>query len=175
MYLFIPFLLFLISCQKAYGKETSQYQDTTDQCSFQFEEFHSPLEAKSKNFKTINTEKRDDAQKTVQQSAVLSSGEYLHFSGGGCAHFAFSFTYSKLQINKKLNALQFIHLSISLLKKTAADKSIKNILTEALTKAKRQKFSSTNDELLLSCGDAVCKMSFSNAHKLVTLSYDFAL
>lgn len=174
-YIFLVFITIFISYNSVQAKTNQELSKDSDACSMNFQDFHSPLDMRAKGFKHIENEKRNETQKTVTQTAVLSSGEQLDFSGGGCAHIAYVFTYTNLKSAKKLNPKSTVDLSIKLLKKTPSKEPIKETLLDALKKVKNTPLNIIDNDITIPCGDANCKVSLPNGNKTLVLSYDFAL
>lgn len=110
----------------------------------------------------------------MSQAAHFRTGEKVEFTGGGCAHFVFSFTYSKL--NLKSNKIEkYFQKAVELLKQTPVTDTNKNILINALKESQKKKIVKRSDgSYNLSCRDANCSLDLSGKD-LLRISYDFAL
>lgn len=150
-------------------------QDPPDEgCSFNFSKFKSPLDSKSKKLKNIEGEKKYTTEKILSQVAYLKTGEKVVFTGGGCAHFAYSFTYSKLKFESNRPEVYF-QKAIELLGKTPVTNESKNILIAALKETQKTKIQENPERnYKLVCGDSNCSLN-SNGKDSLQISYDFAL
>ncbi|MBC7427934.1 MAG: hypothetical protein H7336_04925 [Bacteriovorax sp.] len=143
-------------------------------CSFNFKDFHSMLEAKSKKYKSVKPESKDEISKTVTQQAKLKTGEDVLFVGGGCAHFSYSFNFSKVKFktNKVQEQFKKAH---DLLLYIDIQKGKKDILVTSLETAMKKPIQKSKTDLYdLKCGDALCNLDLSSKNSL-KISYSFAL
>lgn len=169
------FLFGLLVTLGACSSTDSKNESTkSEDCTMNFTEFNSPLDSTSKGFKRIEAENRNEAGKVLIQKAILRSGEQLDFSGGGCTHTTYSFTYSDLN-DKAPEVNQQVDLALKLLKKTPSNHNVKAILMAALINAKKQPLKAdAKDNVKLPCGDATCVLTSDGITEL-RISYDFAL
>ncbi|MBC7713401.1 MAG: hypothetical protein H7177_08680 [Rhizobacter sp.] len=143
-------------------------------CSFNFKDFHSLLVQKSKKFKVLKPENKDDISKTVTQQAKLRTGEDLIFVGGGCAHISYSFTYSKIKFKTKTVQEQF-QKARDLLAKSDIQKGYFEVLMTAIDQALKKPIQKSKTDVYdLKCGDAMCSLDLSSKNSL-KLNYSFAL
>ncbi len=146
----------------------------TDGCSFNFSEFHSLLEQKSKKFKNMKPESKDEISKTLTQEATLRTGEKILFVGGGCAHMGYAFVYSKVKVKGKKTQDQFkkardllIYTDIRQGYKDSMLKGLEAVLKNPIKKSK-------TDVYDLPCGDALCTLDLSQKNSM-KIGYSFAL
>ena len=146
----------------------------SEDCSFNFKDFHSIIDNKSKKFKSIKPETKDEISKTVTQKAKLKSGEDVLFIGGGCAHFSYSFNYSNLRIkSKKIQDL--FKKAYDLLVSTEVVKNYTNPLISSLDKALKAPIKKSKTEVYdLPCGDAMCSLDLSSKTS-IKINYSFIL
>lgn len=145
-----------------------------DECSFNFKDFHSLLDQKSKKYKNLKPETKDEISKTVTQEARLRTGEKLLFLGGGCAHVSYAFIFSNVKFKTKKVQEQF-KKTHDLLKGLDVAPGYTDVLIKALADAmKRPIKRSTHDVYDLACGDAICNLDLSQKNSM-KISYSFAL
>jgi hypothetical protein len=142
-------------------------------CSLDFAQLKSPLDASSKDFKNVQPEKRDPEKRVVSQAANLKSGERVEFSGGGCAHLAYTFTFSNVKgVNK--DPARNLRLALNLLEKTPAEPAKKDALVKALKEAlKKEMNANGGSSVALPCGDASCDLEAQG--KTLAITYSLAL
>jgi Fe-S cluster assembly iron-binding protein IscA len=161
----IILLVFILSVQVSSAK---------DKCTFDFKEFHSLLNNKSKKFKSMKLEIKDETSKTITQQAKLKSGVNILFIGGGCNHFSYSFNYSKIKVKGKKIQDQF-KKAHDLLVSTDVEKKYSNVLIEALDKMIKAPIKKSKTMVYdLSCGDALCSLDLSSNNS-IKISYSLAL
>ncbi len=145
-----------------------------DECAFNFKDFHSLLEQKSKKYKGLKPETKDEISKTVTQETRLKSGEKLLFIGGGCAHFSYAFIFSNVKFKTKKVQEQFKRTH-DLLKNLDVKPGHTDILIKALADAMNKPIKkSPHDVYDLACGDAICNLDLSQKNSM-KISYSFGL
>lgn len=94
---------------------------------------------------------------------------------GGCAHYAYSFTFEDFGKADLLSADNILKLSEKMLKETPVTSS-ENLdrFLRSIKEAQSAKTKMNNQVLPLPCGDAFCEINLSEKSKL-KISYDFAL
>ena len=145
-----------------------------EDCSFNFKDFHSILDQKSKKYKKMKPETKDEISKTVTQETRLKSGEKLLFIGGGCAHFNFAFIFSNIKFKtpKVQEKFQKAH---DLLKNLDVKPGHTEVLITALNEAMKKPIKKTKHEVYdLACGDGICNLDLSQKNSM-KISYSFAL
>lgn len=142
-------------------------------CTLDFAQFKSPLDASSKDLKKVQPEKRDSEKRVVSQAAHLKTGERVEFTGGGCAHIAYTFTFSNVKgVNK--DPARNLRLALSLLEKTPAEPAKKDALVNALKEAlKKEMNANGGSSVALPCGDASCDLEAQG--NTLAITYSFAL
>ena len=147
-----------------------------DDCQFNFEGFQSPLDAQHYTVKKSSKVVRDDSKKTLRQDLTLDNGVKIEFQGGGCAHMAYSFSYSGFkQRPGNLNELLYLALSLMVETPTVQTDSLKETWLRNLTFSNRDKIVETSKGLFtVPCGAARCNLD-STARGKISVSYDFAL
>jgi hypothetical protein len=164
--------LLLAACASTPSKpEAPKPTPPDDGCSFNFPEMQSGLGQDAKKFAALSPVERDEGKKVLRQSAKLLSGEKVEFAGGGCAHFAYSFTYSG--IRRGPNSLK---TALGLLQKTPLNSDrmdYAKVLIDALREAEKNPRKS-GSSWILPCGDARCALE-NLGHGRLRVSYDFAL
>lgn len=143
-------------------------------CSLDFAQFKSPLDSGSKEFKSVQPEKRDQEKRVVTQAATLKSGERVEFTGGGCAHIGYTFTFSNVKgVNK--DPARNLRLALALLEKTPAEPAKKDPLVNALKEALKKELNANGgSSVALPCGDASCDLEVQGKGALA-ITYSFAL
>ena len=149
-----------------------------DQCSFDFPNAKSALDAKSKEFISITKVVKNNKDKVLTHKAVLKSGKVkLTFTTGGCAHYGYSFTYTNLKQNG-FTADQAFKRVIELLKATPTTvegQALTKTLIEALELAAMNKIlRPPNETYGVPCGDAECELD-AKVKGTLKASYSFAL
>lgn len=143
----------------------------TPGCVFNFKEYESPLDNKTKAYKTLDVEKKDEARKILTQTAVLKTGEKLEFTGGGCAHHNFTYTYTNLRFKSGKDFDRAIGLLEKSPDKEGNSKLLIGALQDAMRKEVKKKPEGTYE---LPCGDATCILDVAQKDRL-QISYDFPL
>lgn len=145
-----------------------------EECSFNFKEFHSLLDQKSKKYKAIKPETKDDISKTITQEARLKTGEKVLFIGGGCAHFNYSFIFSNVKYKTK-KVQDHFKLAHDLLKNLDVAPGYTNVLVEAIAHSLKNPIKKNQHHIYdLACKDAICNLDLSRKNSM-KISYSFAL
>lgn len=144
-------------------------------CTVNFADFKAPLDVNSKLYRSAEQEVRDETERVVTQRAILKSGEEVLFKGGGCAHIAYSFTYTKLKPKKK-DTRSMVKLASTLISKTPmTDTEKARPLGEALKAAlKKNAKEIVEGQYELDCGNANCSLDYRESEKII-LTYDLAI
>lgn len=143
-------------------------------CTFNFADYKAPLDINSKLYRSAEVEVRNETERVVTQRAVFKTGEEVLFTGGGCAHLSYAFTYSGLKLSKK-DAKTVMSVAMNLLAKTPVTDGRKNPLLKALKDTHRKDAKEiVAGQYELNCGDANCSVDSREAG-VIQLKYDFAL
>lgn len=161
--------------------EASQAQpqaQQSDQCTYDFSNAKSALDAKSKDFSSIKKTTKSTKEKILTQKAILKKDRVkVEFTTGGCAHYGFSFTYTNLG-QAKFTADQAFYRIIELLKATPITvdgQFLTQPLIQNLESAARNKvFRPPNSSYDIPCDDAQCTLDASVKGQL-KVSYSFLL
>jgi hypothetical protein len=140
-------------------------------CVFNFKAYVSPLDNKTKAYKTLDVEKKDDTRKILTQIAILKTGEKLEFTGGGCAHHSFTYTYTNLRFKSGKDFDRAIGLLQNSPDNEGNSKLLIGALQDAMRKDVKKKPEGTYE---LPCGDATCILDVAQKDRL-QISYDFPL
>lgn len=146
-----------------------------DECAFNFKDFHSLLDQKSKKYKGLKPETKDEVSKTITQEARLrKTGEKVLFIGGGCAHVNYAFIFSNVKFKTKKVEEQF-KKTHDLLKNLDVKPGYTDVLVTALANAMKKPIKkSPHDVYDLACGDAICNLDLSQKNSM-KISYSFDL
>ncbi len=143
-------------------------------CTMNFADFKAPLDVNSKNFRSAEIQQRDEVAKMVSQKAVLKSGVEVAFAGGGCAHVAYSFTYSKVK-EKHTQIAATVQRTLKLLNQTAVTDDKKTPLIEALQKALKVNAKEIVErQFELDCKPANCNLD-AREEGQIKIDYQLAL
>lgn len=94
---------------------------------------------------------------------------------GGCAHYAYSFTYEDFAKTDLTESDNVLKLAEKMLKATpVTDSGNSERFLRSILEAQKSKAKMENKILALPCGDAFCEINHSEKGKL-KISYDFAL
>src|SRR5688572_13613820 len=114
-------------------------------------------------------------ERTLTETATLDDGTKVTYTVGGCAHFAFSYTFENMPGGMPSSGDPIALLLELFATLPFRDNFDADILVNAL-KEKQDSGNAAFDETGktdLPCGDAVCVLTLK--HAAVTVSYDFAL
>lgn len=114
----------------------------------------------------------------LTESLLLADGVKVTYRVGGCAHYAYSFTYENMQPPPAMEKKALLDASVSLLQKTPIMKTVNavnvKVLLQALERARASGEQLEKGVLTLPCGDANCTVDVSAPGKL-TIEQDFPL
>ncbi len=154
----------------------STFAQADDGCIFNFDGFRSPLDGQHYTVKRASPVVRDEVKKVLRQDVTLDNGVKVEFSGGGCAHVGYSFTYSGFnQKPKNLDELVYLSLSLMVETPTVQTDHLKDGWMRNLTISRRSKIVESSKGVYdVPCGDANCSLDTSVRGK-ISVTYDFAL
>lgn len=149
-----------------------------DNCSYDFANAKSALDAKSKVYASVKKAVKNAKQKILTQKAVFKKNKAtVEFTTGGCAHYGYSFTYARLG-QAEFTSDQAFAKAIEMLKATATTvegQALTKTLIENLQQAAMNKiFRPPNENYDAPCGDAQCSLDASTKGQL-KVSYSFTL
>lgn len=134
----------------------------------------------------LNPVLREDAQNhkmdlnkqdlSILETAELQDGTKITYAAGGCAHYAFSYTFENIPGGVPVEPDDPFAYALSLLAKIPfREGEDESRILEASLKEQQEKGIAAfeNDIAQFSCGDAFCSLEFAPDH--VTIGYDFAL
>lgn len=111
----------------------------------------------------------------VTETLTLKNGVKITYQMGGCAHYAYSFTYENFGAEKLTEKKAILLLAEKLLRATPVkDTSQSERFFQSMKEAGNSKDKSESGILNLPCGDANCSIDVSEKGKL-RIGYDFAL
>lgn len=159
-------------------KQAQPQAQQADECSYDFPNAKSALDAKSKDFSSVKKVVKNNKKKVLTQKAVFKKDKAkVEFTTGGCAHYSYSFSYSNLG-QPEFTADQAFKKAIEMLKATPTTvegQALTKTLIENLEVAAMNKiFRPPNAVYDVPCGDAQCTLDAS-VTGILKANYSFAL
>lgn len=138
-----------------------------DECLLQLDSLTPVMENSTSNL--------DKEALSLTETTQLEDGTKITYTAGGCAHYAFDFTFENIPGGVPAEPDDPFAYALALLDRAPLkDTAIAEILQRSLKEQQEKGFAAfENNKTEFSCGDAFCALELAPEH--VTIGYDFAM
>ena len=170
-------LIVLISlCYSAYLSTLNAADDM--ECALAMDALVGEFDKKSERVASYKSNGIDNRH--YSELVTLKNGLSIEYSVGGCAHYAFSYTFRNSGFSASGDWKKDFAFIISLLQQAPeknGDPPLSSVLIDLMNKEiNSDKFdkSAGKDHYNINCGDAFCSVDYSDPNNII-VDYDFAL